>query len=430
MTAAILVIGVLLFLGRVFSSMFEKTRLPDVLPLMLLGIMIGPVTGLVRADVFGQAGQIFTTLALIVVLFRSGMNVKILSLRGSVLRGILLGTVSFFVVMLVLAWVARIFLGLPQLPALIFGAILADNSTAVIIPLLNKLKIAPHAKTILFLETNVVGVYSIVLTLAFLAVAVKGGSLSAANVGLEVLRSFGIGFGLSVAAGFFWMGILNRVRGLENAISLTFAFVLLVYALTEFSGGDGAIAVLVFGAVAGNMRLIKRLWLKKWHFQSNGFNPGEKGFFEEVEFIFKTLFFVYMGICMHVGAWHLVLLGLVVAGVKFLVRAPCVNWCVGKNISRSDCAVMLAMCPNGLVSAVLAAMVAQQLSKDGAALQDVIYAVIFFSVLLSCFMSFRIEKGGLKWISRTFFMRHPEQDAAAVLPAESAKEETEQTENV
>ena len=49
------------------------------------------------------------------------------------------------------------------------------------------------------------------------------------------------------------------------------------------------------------MRLIKRLWLKKLNFQTLTFNEGEKGFFEEVEFIFKTLFFVFMGISMRVG---------------------------------------------------------------------------------------------------------------------------------
>ena len=51
---------------------------------MILGMILGPVTGLVRPEMFGDAGQIFTTLALIVVLFQSGMEFKILSLRGAI----------------------------------------------------------------------------------------------------------------------------------------------------------------------------------------------------------------------------------------------------------------------------------------------------------------------------------------------------------
>lgn len=424
MTAAILFIGVVLFLGQVFSSLFERTRLPDVLPLMVLGMIMGPITGLVRPDAFGQAGQIFTTLALIVVLFRSGLEFKILSLRGAMGQGFLLTTAAFGLITLVLAGLAHFLLKVPYLYALIIGAIVADNSTAVITPLLSKLNIAPKTKTILFLEANLTGVYSIVLALALLGVAVEGGKVSAGEVGLTILLSFGVGLFLSIVAGFFWMRILNHVRSLENAVSLTFAFVLLVYGVSELAGGDGAIATLTFGVVAGNMRLIKRLWLKKLDFKALALNEGEKTFFGEVEFIFKTLFFVYMGISMRVGEVQLVVLGLFFALAKLVVRTPCVNWCVGKSITRSDCSVMLAMCPNGLVSAVLAALIAQQLPGEGQVIQDVIYSVIFFSVILSSLMSFRIEKGGLQWIGRWVFSRHvlsnkPEDASAEPTPADT-----------
>ncbi len=423
MTSAILFIGIILFLGQVFSSLFEKTRLPDVLPLMILGMILGPVTGLVRPEMFGDAGQIFTTLALIVVLFHSGLEFKILSLRGAMGPGLLLTTVAFVLIMLVVTWLSRVILGLPQLYALMIGSIVAGNSTAVITPLLAKLNISSKSKTILFLEANITGGYSIVVALALLGVAVKGGHFSVQEVGAEILLSFGLGLVLSVAAGLFWMRVLNRVRGLENAISLTFAFVLLVYSVSEYAGGDGAVATLVFGVVVGNMRLIKRLWLKKLDFKTLAFNEGEKGFFEEVEFIFKTLFFVFMGISMRVGEIHLVLLGLFLVLVKFLVRMPCVNWCTGASTDRNDCAVMLAMCPNGLVSAVLAAMIAQELGEQGRVIPDVIYSVIFFGVILSSLMSFRIEKGGLQWIGRLFFARHNDvapfpESAPAQMPSE------------
>ncbi|MBR2864775.1 MAG: cation:proton antiporter [Elusimicrobiaceae bacterium] len=422
MTAAIIFIGIVLFLGQVFSSLFEKTRLPDVLPLMLLGMIMGPVTGLVGPEDFGRAGEIFTTLALIVVLFQSGIELKILSLRGAMGQGFLLTTITFSILTIVLAWVTKITLPIPSIYAWIIGAILADNSTAIVMPLLDKLKIAEPTRAILFLEANLTGVYSIVIALALWGIADTGGHLSAKKVGLEILQSFGIGVLLSVFAGFFWMRILNRVRYLENAVSLTFAFVLLVYGLSELSGGDGAIATLVFGAVVGNMRLIRRLWLKKLSFNVLTLNHGEKTFFEEVEFIFKTLFFVYMGMSMRIGQIHLVFLGLLFALIKLLVRTPCVNWCVSKSITRSDCSVILAMCPNGLVSAVLAAMIAQRLPEGGDVLKDVIYSVILFSVIFSSLMSFRIEKGGLRWIGESFFMRHKHDKEALALPAQADTE--------
>lgn len=408
MTYTILLIGVLLFLGHIFSALFEKTRLPDVLPLMILGMLLGPVLHLVDPQSFGQAGQIFTTLALIVVLFKSGVDFRILSLRGTVGQGLLLTTVCFTLLAALISFLVAILLPIPSVYALIIGVIVADNSTAVIVPMIAKLQVSKTAKTILFLEANLTGVYSIVLALALLAAAAHGENLTAENLAWDVFKSFAVGVGFAVAAGMFWMGILNRVRRLENAISLTFAFVLLVYSVSGLIGGDGAIATLAFGVVAGNMRLIKRLWLpKRWdvnHLLS--LNQGEKTFFEEVEFIFKTLFFVYMGICMRVGRVDLLAIGLLLALAKLLFRAPVVNYCISKKVSRFDCSVILSMCPNGLVSAVLAAMVASQLPAEGQVVQDIIYAVIFFSVLLSNLMSFRIEKGGLVWVGKALFRRH------------------------
>lgn len=406
MTYSILFIGVVLFLGHVFSSLFEKTRLPDVLPLMILGMIIGPVLKIVTPADFGQAGQIFTTLALIIVLFKSGIEFKISSLRGAWGQGLLLTTVSFAVITLVISFVVCLVLDIPHIYGLMIGAIVADNSTAIITPMLAKLKIAENTKTILFLEANLTGVYSIVVALALLSVAVKGGHFSAGGVGLSILTSFGIGVGFSILAGLFWMRILNRVRSMENAVSLTFAFVLSVYSITELIGGDGALATLVFGIVAGNIKLISKLWLQKLDFKAIAFNDGEKGFFEEFEFIFKTLFFVFMGISMRIGELDLVCIGLLLALVKLLARTPCVNWCTSKSIVRTDCSVMLSMCPNGLVSAVLAAVIAQQLPEQGGTIQDVIYSVIFFSIILSNLMSFRLEKGGLSCLGRTFFSRH------------------------
>lgn len=417
MTYSILFIGLVLFLGQVFSSLFEKTRLPDVLPLMALGMLMGPVFHAVSPEAFGQAGQIFTTLALIIVLFKSGIDFKISSLRSAWGQGLLLTTVAFLAIMAGVAYTVIWVWHLPGLLAFMIGAIVADNSTAVIIPMLAKLQIGKTAKTILFLEANLTGVYSIVIALALLGLALRGGALSAASVSWQVVRSFGIGVLFAVVAGIFWTGILHRVRKLENAVSLTFAFVLLVYGVSAFIGGDGAIATLTFGMVAGNMRLIQRLWLRKIPFILHGghaLNRGEKDFFSEVEFIFKTLFFVYMGISMHMGRKDWVMLGAALVVIKAVMRIALVNRCLKKEMTRKECSVIWAMFPNGLVSAVLAAIIAQQLPKEGAILQDVIYSVIFFSVLASNFMSFRIEKGGLTWLANTFFKRHAAEEAAAV----------------
>ena len=83
---------------------------------------------------------------------------------------------------------------------------------------------------------------------------------------------------------------------------------------------------------------------------------------------------------------------------------PAVNFALSKNIDRRDCAVAFAMVPNGLVSAVLGAVLVRQYGGAGAA--DALYSVIFFTVIMSSALSFIIEKGWFDKTADKFFSRH------------------------
>src|SRR3972149_2997755 len=72
----ILFVGLLVFLAHFLTALFEKTRVPDVLPLVALGVLIGPVAKLVTPEAFGQVGPVFTTVAL-----------STLTLKSSVVQG-------------------------------------------------------------------------------------------------------------------------------------------------------------------------------------------------------------------------------------------------------------------------------------------------------------------------------------------------------
>src|SRR5262245_36526636 len=74
MAETILFIGLIVFLAHFFVALFRKTKVPDVLWLTLLGLLLGPVTHEVRPESFGQAGSVISTIALVLILFESGMT--------------------------------------------------------------------------------------------------------------------------------------------------------------------------------------------------------------------------------------------------------------------------------------------------------------------------------------------------------------------
>jgi len=69
LSTTILIIGLLVFFAHFLSLQFSRTNIPDVLVLMILGIVIGPLLGVVAADDFGKIGSLIATIALVVILY-------------------------------------------------------------------------------------------------------------------------------------------------------------------------------------------------------------------------------------------------------------------------------------------------------------------------------------------------------------------------
>ncbi|HON69946.1 MAG TPA: hypothetical protein PL153_02685, partial [Tenuifilum sp.] len=63
----ILFLGIIIFLAHWFSGIFDRKGIPDVLLLMLVGILFGPILKLVKHDDFGIAGPMFTSLTLVII---------------------------------------------------------------------------------------------------------------------------------------------------------------------------------------------------------------------------------------------------------------------------------------------------------------------------------------------------------------------------
>ena len=79
----VLFLGVLIFLGNVFNRVFALTKIPDLLILIGIGILIGPVLGLVSPTEYGIIGPLFATVTLAVILFEGGLHLKMTTIRSA-----------------------------------------------------------------------------------------------------------------------------------------------------------------------------------------------------------------------------------------------------------------------------------------------------------------------------------------------------------
>lgn len=135
------VVGGLVFLAHLFSGIFSRTRIPDVLLLIIIGIALGPASGLISPAHLGAVGPVFVNITLIVILFQGGLSLKLSTLRSTMGDAVKLSATSFFLTMIATAALAHWLAGLEWIPAFIVGSIIASTSEAIVIPLVKQLKI-------------------------------------------------------------------------------------------------------------------------------------------------------------------------------------------------------------------------------------------------------------------------------------------------
>jgi len=402
----IVFVGILIFLAHFFTAIFSRTRVPDVLWLIIIGICIGPILGLVSAAEFGTAGVILTTVTLIIILFENGTALELVTLRSAVGGAIALATTSFFLSMLAVAGFAFWLTDLELIPAFILGAIVASISEAIVIPLVKQLRMRKESQTILSIESSVNDVLSIVITIALIE-AYKLGEFQFASVTGNLIASFLVAIVFGVVGAFIWSRFLNRIHAIKNAMFTTAAFVFVIFGLVEILGFNGVIAALAFGITIGNVESIRFYVFRKP--QTNepiGLSQTERAFFSEVAFLLKTFFFVYLGISLELISGWLIQLAVILTVLVFILRIPAVKVTVNKSIPVKDASIMAIMVPKGLAAAVLASIPLQQGITGGALIQNVTYGVVLLSIVMTSLLLLLQEKTGLSYGYSWIFSPH------------------------
>lgn len=383
---SLVAIGLLVFLSHAFAVVFSKKRVPDVLLLMFIGIIIGPVLKIVAPSDLGAVGSVFTTVTLVVILFEGGTELKINTLRNSVKGTTLLTSLNFFVTMVVIGVLGMLIFKMNFLVSFMLGAILGGTSSAVVIPMVRQLNMSEKSKTILVLESAFSDVLCIVFALALIQ-AYSLGNIKVGTVIGQILASFVLATFMGVIGAIFWAVILNKVRAVQNSIFTTPAFVFIIYGVSEILGYSGAIASLAFGISLANIDHIYNSFLKGlFPKKPDSFNKTEKILFAEVVFLLKTFFFVYIGISIRLNDLPSLLIGLGLTILLFVLRIPVVRASMplkDPNLKEHDLKYMSSMVPKGLAAAVLATIPAQNNVRGGEEIQNVVFAVILFSIIFT-----------------------------------------------
>ena len=392
-TAAIIFLGSLIFLAHLFNALFEYTKIPTVLLLILIGITIGPITGLATPEDLGSFGSVFTTITLVVILFESGTGLRISALKSSIGSATLITVVNFLLSATAVTALLMLCTSFDWQTALYLGFTLGGTSSAVVIPMVKQLKLADKSQTILFLESAFSDVLCLILGLAVLQ-SIESGAVDISAISVNILVSLFVALLVGALLAIVWSFILQTfLQKLKNAMFTSFALAFILYGVCETLGLNGGIAILAFGIVLGNLEYYSHLSLIKKIFRDHtvGISNTDRNFFSEIGFILQTYFFVYVGMSLKFGDLKLLAIGAIITLVIFGLRIFANRFLLSKNTPHFDKQIVGIMTPKGLVAAVLASIPLQMGLPFGVEIQSIAYAVVFFSIIL-CSVMVIIEK--------------------------------------
>lgn len=370
--------GFTIVVGYVGSAIFEKTKIPDVIWLLLFGIIagiFGPEFGLNR-DMFITLSPFLAALALIIILFDAGLNMDFYQMINSFSRAATLAILGSALVILSVGVIASYFFQLSLIYGLILGSIIAGTCSTTVTSMARGINLGPKAKNMISLESVLTDPLVVVLTIALLNIATQTGSAYSPLQG--ILSAFSIGAVVGMFTGILWLFILDKLKGKQFDYMLTLAALFLIYVFVESFQGSGAIAALSFGLVVGNgLAFAKILRVKK----KLGVNHLLKTFQSEVSFFIRSFFFMYIGLIATVNMTYF-FYGLIITGILILTRLIAVQVStIGMKLSRVEKNIMRSMVPRGLAAAVLAQLPLTFKISGAEIFSNIIFIVIIATVV-------------------------------------------------
>ncbi len=393
-------IGVIILIGFLAELLFKRTNIPDVLILIIIGILIKEVFGVTPLQ-DSTLTELFITFALLYILFQGALNIQLSKLLKSMTHATKL-TIANFVVSVACIMIILILFGFAWEVALLMGTILGGTSAIVTVPILQNIVLKEKFSSTLKLESAFSDVLCIVSTLAIFSF-IQTGLITVESVFQSALASVALGIGAGVLAGILWTLVVSKFRSLSQAYMVSIGVLLLLYSVvqTPWIDGNGALACLAFGIVLGNSKKFLSFFQKdsKDETVHAVLDHSALNFYSEISFLLKVVFFVYLGMLIDFTNWFVILVGLLLTLVLFFVRPIIIYATFAKEKpSVTERTILEVMVPKGLAAAVLAQLVSIQLAEFAAfahiatILGNLALSVVFFSIILTSILVFVTEK--------------------------------------
>ncbi|MBS7660300.1 MAG: cation:proton antiporter [Candidatus Bathyarchaeia archaeon] len=362
---ALILAGAIIVIGFLGNYIFERLGVPDLIILILLGVMIGPLSGIIDVASIMDLAPYLSALAMVYILFDGGLAMNIYRVFAESPRAAVLAFLGYGLNVTFTTMLIHYFL-IPNVPmpyALLFGTILGGSCSVAAVSLASKIKVSEKCSTILRLESAITDILCIVFSVVVIEIILTG-NVDITTISQRVASRFSTGIVLGLILGLTWLGVFKRIAKSSYVYMLTLAVVLLSYAVSEVLGGSGSLCALVFGIVLGNEREIYRMFRIE-HPRELMVDEGLKRFESEIAFLLRTFFFVYIGLILRITELNVILISIFLSIILLLTRFAAVRIATIRSADLiKERPIMGILISRGLAAAVLATLPMQYAGHD------------------------------------------------------------------
>ncbi|WP_303316660.1 sodium:proton antiporter [Flavivirga abyssicola] len=380
----------IIILGILAQWVAWKFKIPAILPLILIGLLVGPIAAAFLSDdgskwiepiwngkqgLFpGEGLFYFVSLAISIILFEGGLTLKRSEIKnvGPVITKLI--TLGSAVTFLGAGILAHFIFELSWELSFLFSGLIIVTGPTVITPILRNIPLKKDISTVLKWEgilIDPIGALVAVLVFEFISVEGDSGFTKTALIEFGKIILFGTTFGFTFAHALAFA--INKKlipHYLLNVVSLS--TVLLVFVESEiFAHESGLLAVVVMGMVLGNGKLenIKELLYFK----------------ESLSVLLISILFILLAANINIEdlmllySWKTVLL---FGAVVFIIRPLAVFLSTSKSKLKTNEKIFISWVgPRGIVAAGIASLFGSKLMKQGVEGAEYITPLVFMIVL-------------------------------------------------
>ncbi len=372
-----------------------KIKVPAILPLLIVGIIVGPITGLINADtLFDDLLFPIVSLCVAIILFEGALTLKFqdISGHGSMVRN--LCTFGALITMLCIAPAAYFALGISWELAFLFAAVVTVTGPTVIVPMLRTVRPSHQVSNILRWEGIIIDPIG-----ALLAVLVFEYIISTQNAIGNTFIAFFLTVGVGVVVGAisgYLLGLALRNNWIPHYLTNTAVLTLMlgVFAASNYVAHEsGLITVTIMGMWLANMKRVDVDDILE--------------FKETLSVLLISGLFILLASRIDINA--IIQVGwaaAIVLGVILFVARPLsvLLSSIGSKLTLKEITLLSWIAPRGIVAAAVSALFSLKLEAISYPQADLLVPMVFLVIIVTVVIQSLSAAQLAKWLG----IRSPE----------------------